>query len=63
MFNVKRIDTNQIYQVLDVYFDELFHQTYFLVWDNDNWRWRPAKKFVPPNYEIKRGEVNESKNR
>lgn len=54
MFNVKRIDTNQIYQVLDVYFDELFHQTYFLVWDNDNWRWRPAKKFVPPNYEVKK---------
>lgn len=58
MFNVKRIDNNQIYQVLDVYFDELFHQTYFLIWDNNNWRWRPAYKFVPPNY---KGEENESK--
>ena len=53
MFNAKRIDTGKIYQILDTYFDDLFHMTYFLVWDNDGWRWRAASKFVPPNIEIK----------
>lgn len=53
MFKVKRKDTGEIYQVLDVYYQELYHQTYFLVWDNNGWRWRPATSFVPPNYEAK----------
>jgi len=53
MFNAKRIDTGEIFQVLDTHFDELFHVTYFLVWDNNGWRWRPAYKFVPPNVEVK----------
>ena len=53
MFNAKRIDTGEIFQVLDTHFDELFHSTYFLVWDNSGWRWRPASKFIPPNVEVK----------
>ena len=53
MFKVKHKETNQIYQVLDVWFDEILHQTYFLIWDNNGWRWRPARKFVPPNMEVK----------
>lgn len=53
MFNAKRIDTGEIFQVLDTHFDELFHSTYFLVWDNGGWRWRPASKFIPPNVEVK----------
>lgn len=50
MFKVKKIKTQEIVQVLDTYFDETFHQTYFLIWDNDGWRWRPAANYVPPNY-------------
>lgn len=50
MFKVKRKDADKIYQVLDTYCDNLFHYTYFLIWDNDGWRWRPADKFVPPNW-------------
>ena len=50
MFKVKRIDNEQIYQVLDTYFDDMFHKTYFLIGDNDGWRWRPAAMYVPPNY-------------
>ena len=53
MFKVKRIDTGKIYTVLDTYFDDLFHQTYFLIWENDGWRWRAANNFVPPNVESK----------
>lgn len=53
MFKVKRKDTGEIVQVLDTYFEELFHQTYFFIWENDGWRWRPAKNFVPPNWEAK----------
>lgn len=56
MFKVKRKDTGKIYQVLDTYCDNLFHYTYFLVWDNNGWRWRPADKFVPPNW---KGDENE----
>lgn len=52
MFKVKRIETGEIYQVLDVFYEPVFHQTYFLVWDNDGWRWREAKNYVPPNYEV-----------
>ena len=51
MFKVKRIDNDKIYVVLDTYFEEIFHQTYFLIWENDGWRWRSANKFVPPNYQ------------
>lgn len=51
MFKVKRKDNQKIYQVLDTYLDLTLQQTYFLIWENDNWRWRPANKFVPPNYE------------
>lgn len=49
MFKVKRIDTGEIQTVLSVEFDNIFHQTHFLVWDNNGWRWRPATKYVPPN--------------
>lgn len=56
MFNAKRKDSGQIYQVLDTFFDDLFHMTYFLVWDNGGWRWRPASNFIPPNINIE--EVN-----
>lgn len=53
MFNAKRIDTGEIFQVLDTYFDSMYTLTYFLVWDNGGWRWRPARNFVPPNVEVK----------
>lgn len=49
MFKVKNIETNKIVQVLDTYLDE-WANTYFLIWENDGWRWRPARNFVPPNY-------------
>ena len=58
MFKVKRIDTEQIYMVLDTYCEPTFHQTYFLIWDNDGWRWRPSDRFVPPSYEE---DLNEEK--
>ena len=56
MFKVKRKDTGKIYQVLDTHCEQPFHFTYFLVWDNNGWRWRPADKFVPPNW---KGDKNE----
>lgn len=56
MFKVKRIDNNKVYQVLDTYLDMNFQKTYFLIWDN-GWCWRPAEKYVPPNY--KKEERNE----
>lgn len=56
MFKVKRIDSGKIYTVLSVYFEITFHQTYFLIWDNGGWRWRPADKFIPPNW---KGDKNE----
>ena len=49
MFKAKKITTNEIVQVLDTYLDE-YANTYFLIWENENWRWRPARNFVPPNY-------------
>ena len=52
MFKVKKITTNEIVQVLDTYLDE-YANTYFLIWENENWRWRPARLFVPPNYQKK----------
>ena len=53
MFRAKRKNTEEIFQVLDTYLDEIFGQTYFLIWENNGWRWRPAKNFVPPNWEAK----------
>lgn len=58
MFKVKRISTGEILQVLDVYFDPTYHYTYFLVWENNNWRWREARNYVPPNYEPEEKEKN-----
>ena len=52
MFKAKRIDTGEIQTILAVDYNDEFHQTYFLVWDNKAWRWRPAHKYVPPNVPI-----------
>ena len=52
MFKAKRIDTSEIETVLAVDYNDTFHQTYFLVWSNNAWRWRPAHKYVPPNVPI-----------
>lgn len=49
MFKAKRIDTGEIQTVLSVCFNDCLTQTHFFVWDNNGWRWRPAKKYVPPN--------------
>ena len=49
MFKAKRIDTEEIQTILAVEFNTEFHQTYFLIWENDAWRWRPAHKYCPPN--------------
>lgn len=53
MFKAKRIDSGEIQTILAVEFNIEFHQTYFLVWDNYGWRWRPAHKYCPPNVEPK----------
>ena len=50
MFKVKRKGIDKVYQVLDTSVDEIFGLTYFLIWENGGWRWRPAKNFVPPNW-------------
>lgn len=52
MFKVKRKKDSKIYQVLDTYLDPIYGVTFFLIWDNNDWRWRSAKDFVPPNYEM-----------
>ena len=52
MFKAKRIDTGEIETVLAVDYSDTWHQTYFLVWSSDAWRWRPAFKYVPPNISI-----------
>lgn len=49
MFKAKRIDTGAVDTILAVDYNDTFHQTYFLVWSADAWRWRPAHKYVPPN--------------
>ena len=54
MFKVKRIKDGEIFQVLDTYIDDVYGITYFFLWDNDGWRWRAAKNFCPPNYEVKK---------
>lgn len=50
MFKVKRKETGEVNLVLDTYCDPDFHLTYFFMWENGGWRWRPANKYVPPNY-------------
>lgn len=52
MFKVKRKKDNKIFQVLDTMIDVNFGNTFFLIWENGGWRWRPANNYVPPNYEI-----------
>lgn len=52
MFKAKRKSTGEIYQVLSVFTPNELDSTYFLIWENDDWRWRPASSFVPPNYNI-----------
>ena len=56
MFKAKRIDTGEIQTILDVFYDEQYHMTYFFVWQNNGWRWRPATKYVPPNVDISKVE-------
>ena len=50
MFKVRRKHQEEIYQVLDVYMDETTGATFFFLWENGGWRWRPAESFVPPNW-------------
>ena len=52
MFKAKRIDTGEIETILAVNYYDALQQTYFLVWANNGWRWRPAHKYVPPNVNI-----------
>ena len=57
MFKVKNTKTKEIVQVLEATTDEIFGTTFFLVWENNGWRWRPAKNYVPPNYELEEGQI------
>lgn len=50
MFKVRKRGTDEIVTVLDTYLEDTTAVTYFLIWDNNDWRWRPASKYVPPNY-------------
>ena len=52
MFKVKNKKTKEIIQVLDTHCDE-YGAAWFLIWENNGWRWRAANNFVPPNYEPK----------
>ena len=52
MFKVKRRKNNEIVQVLDTTIDEVCGTTFFLIWENDGWRWRSADNYVPPNYDF-----------
>ena len=54
MFNAKQKSTGEILQVLSVFTPPELDVTYFFVWENNGWRWRPANSFVPPNYEIEK---------
>lgn len=56
MFRVKNKKTGEISTVLSTYLDTNFPITFFLIWENDGWRWRPAENYVPPNYEIKENQ-------
>lgn len=51
MFKVKKKGTEEISIVLDTYLDDILAVTYFLIWENNGWRWRPAQNYVPPNWE------------
>lgn len=53
MFKVKYKKTNEVVVVLGTYLDPIYSTTYFLIWENEGWRWREASRFVPPNYEVK----------
>ena len=50
MFKVRRRNSEEIVTVLDTYLDDILAVTFFLIWENGDWRWRPASNFVPPNY-------------
>lgn len=50
MFKVRKKGTEEIVTVLDTYLEDITAVTFFLIWDNNAWRWRPADNFVPPNY-------------
>lgn len=52
MFKAKKKSDETIVQVLQATADELGN-TYFLIWENNNWRWRSADNFVPPLVDIK----------
>ena len=52
MFKAKRKSTGEIFQILDVFTPNELDVTYFLIWENNDWRWRPASSFVPPNYNL-----------
>ena len=56
MFKAKNVETNEVTQVLSVYCDE-YGKGWFLLWENDGWRWRAADKFCPPNYVPKKKVV------
>lgn len=56
MFKVKNIKTNEIIPVLSAYCDD-FGKSWFLFWEHDAWRWRPADNFCPPNYEPKKRTI------
>lgn len=52
MFKAQHKTNKKIYTILDTYLDETYPVTYFLVYENDNWRWRPATNFIPYEYEL-----------
>ena len=56
MFKAKRKSTGEIHQILSVYTDNEINVTYFFLWENGDWRWRPASSFVPPNYNLDSNE-------
>lgn len=49
MFRARDKVTKNIVQVLDTMIDEIYGVTFFLIWENNGWRWRPAKNYIPPN--------------
>lgn len=51
MFKVRKKGTDEIITVLDTYCDELYGITFFFIFENGGWRWRPANNYVPPNWE------------
>ena len=52
MFKVKHKKDSKIVQVLDTTIDEVCGNTFFLIWENNGWRWRPASNYVPPDYDF-----------